>query len=705
MPELLHASTSRRLMAAMMGMLLLLLASVGMSLQQGRQTADTMRALAQEDLERMSLLSEINDNANEAARKLVILLAAQRDRRVEAYAEIDNANRYLDSAMVLLPRVIADGAANPQFMQVVKSLAHYRQSYQATAELIEGGDLKAAQAHLISDTDTTLSFLTSAVQALDRAGQQQLTERIARLRADLDDDRRKLYLLCGAGVLLALGLAWWIDRNVADPLRQAASVARRISAGDYSRTLVSRRRDEVGDIATALNGLAEQVQQREAALKAMIDVDSLTGVMQRNRFIAEHEALVAETLEGRGALVVLCFDIERLKSINALLGFDAGDAAIIDVARCAGYWIGRSDRVARLGGGTMVVLAELAPGHTPLACARTFQQAMEHRMVWADVTLDLSATVGVAACPDHGRNLSDLMRHAEQALIEAKRRRETVAVYSPSTAAARLPHLSLLSDLHRAVEEQQLLPFLQPKRCLSTGDVVGAEALVRWRHPDRGWISPGDFIPFAESTGRITAITNYMLTRCLELMGSTLPDIHVAVNISTYDLRDPGFPAMLERLLQRHGVPPKRLQIEVTESGLLDAGDDPVRLLSAVRALGVMVAIDDFGTGQSSLAYLQRLPANELKIDRSFVHGADTDARRRDLLGLIVRLGHGLGMTVTAEGVETEAELQLLRDNGCDLVQGYLIAKPMAIDAYLDWQARDSGAAPKVLASSEAMSA
>ena len=686
-----RASTSRRLLAAMGAMLLLLLASVTQSMLREGQLIDTLAQVASEDLERIALLSEINDDANEASRRLVVLLVAERDHRVHAYEEIDTANRHLDSAMLLLARHIDGGERNPQYLDLTNLLQRYREVYQATAELVEFGEIAAARAAMVDKTDVALSMLISAVQNFDRLGQQQLKQRIDALRDEMAQDRRRLIALSLAGLLLSVGLAVWIIRHVATPLRQAAGAARRLAQGDYSQRLGSGSCGEVGDIAAALNGLADGVQQREAALRRLIDIDPLTGLMQRNRFITEHAGRVQAALDGGPALALMCFDIERLKSINALLGFDAGDAAIIEVAACAVRWVdqhaaqgpGQRDQVARLGGGTLVVLVELAPRQSGLDCAQAFQQAMEHRMVWRDHTLDLSTTVGVALCPAHGDTLQALVRRAEQALFEAKRLHAAVAPYRASIEAARLSHLSLLSELQDAIARRQLVPFLQPKLCLASGRILGAEALVRWHHPQRGWIPPSEFVPFAERSGRIGSITQTMLAQCLALMGSTLPTLSVAVNVSTYDLRDPGFVDRLQALLVEHGVAPQRLQIEITESGLLDAGDDPITRLAAVRALGVSIAIDDFGTGQSSLAYLQRLPVDELKIDRSFVDGADAEPRRVELLASIVRLGHGLGLKVTAEGVETEAELAVLRAAGCDLAQGYLIARPMAVAAFM----------------------
>ena len=209
-------------------------------------------------------------------------------------------------------------------------------------------------------------------------------------------------------------------------------------------------------------------------------------------------------------------------------------------------------------------------------------------------------------------------------------------------------------------------------------------------------MSPAEFIPFAERTGRIGAVTRYMLKACIELLRSELGELHLAVNISTVDLRDPGFVDTVQQLLTQAGVRPQRLLLEVTESGLLDSGTDPVTRLAALRDLGVGVAIDDFGTGQSSLAYLQRLPATELKIDRSFVTDCDSSSGRQQLLRSIVDMAHSLNLVVTAEGVETEAERAVLHSVGCDLLQGYLLGRPMPVDDFVRQYVRLSAEAPAI---------
>jgi len=301
-------------------------------------------------------------------------------------------------------------------------------------------------------------------------------------------------------------------------------------------------------------------------------------------------------------------------------------------------------------------------------------------------SLDLSLSAGLALAPAHGRDAESLLRRAEQALFECKRLRNGLQTYDPRTELARQQDLTLASQLHSAVQQGELRAYLQPKVSLADGRLYGAECLIRWQHPERGMVPPGDFIPFAERTGRIRALTHWMLGEALRLLAAPGQEaLRLAVNISTHDLQDHTLVELLRERLPGSGVDPQRLTLEITESGLLEGSSDPIALLQQLRALGLRLSIDDFGTGQSSLAYLQNLPVDELKIDRSFVREVDGDPRREALLASIVQLGHSLGLQITAEGVEREAELKVLHRLGCDLVQGYWLARPMDEQAFQAW--------------------
>ncbi|MEK8034871.1 EAL domain-containing protein [Ideonella sp. DXS29W] len=664
-------------------MFALLVASAGLALHHVRQMSATIAALRSADLERLWLTSNVNEEANDGARKLIVLLAAPRELRPQVYAEIDAAHRRLDSSMALLARLLERGDRHPGFSLMLDCLQRYRSAYRETAELIEADDHVAAKLSIIDRVDVELSMLISATQNLDETERDRLSERLSELDQMLARDRTVLLGLGSVGGLLALALTIWVYRGVAKPLRAVARAARQLSRGNYDQLLAESPPNEVGDIGQAFNQLARAVRQREAALRELIEIDPLTGLLQRDRFIEMQSAAVRETAAGQSRTVLVCFDIERLKSINSLLGFDAGDEAIKHVAKRAQALAAPAGTAARLGGGTFVAILPLKGHETAAERAKAYRAAMDQSLTWNGHAMDLAVTLGFAICSVHGETLPELIRRAEQALYEAKRTRAPIAAYSPSIEAARLDHLSLLSELQQAIERGELVPFLQPKLCLRSNTIASAEALVRWRHPTRGWIPPAEFIPFAESTGRIVDVTRCMLSQCAELLSRHLPSIQLAVNVSTYDLRDPSFVSMIQTLLSEHSLTPDRLRIEITESGLLDTGTEPIGRLAALRDLGVGVSIDDFGTGQSSLAYLRRLPANELKIDRSFVSGADRDAGRQEMLSAIVRMAHGMGLAVTAEGAETAAEVNLLREIGCDYAQGFAIGRPMSVTEFI----------------------
>ncbi|XHS77566.1 putative bifunctional diguanylate cyclase/phosphodiesterase [Burkholderiaceae bacterium UC74_6] len=421
--------------------------------------------------------------------------------------------------------------------------------------------------------------------------------------------------------------------------------------------------------------------------------DELTGLAMRTRFAA----MAGERLRqsGDAPFVMLCLDVDRLKTVNSILGFEAGDSVLRGLAERMRQLQARGAVCGRLAGGTFVVLLP-TQGHADWQFAVSqLQGHLNHKHQFQGQVLDLTVSIGVALCPGHGRSPEMLMQRAEQAMFEAKRSRSEVALYDPDQEAYRQSHLSLLSELEAAISQGQLRMFLQPKWNLRGDAIAGAEALVRWQHPERGWLPPSEFVPFAESTGRIRQITQWMLEQAVATLASWYREgraVPIAVNISTLDLQDGLLPARIESMLQRAGVPADLLQLELTETGLMTTAQDPIHVMHSLRRLGVRLAIDDFGTGQSSLAYLQRLPVHELKIDRSFVDGVDQDPKRQALLGSIITLGHGLGLQVTAEGVETEAECELLRRIDCDLVQGYLLAKPMDLESFNAWCAEAQAA-------------
>jgi EAL domain-containing protein (putative c-di-GMP-specific phosphodiesterase class I) len=302
--------------------------------------------------------------------------------------------------------------------------------------------------------------------------------------------------------------------------------------------------------------------------------------------------------------------------------------------------------------------------------------------------VSIGASIGIALCPQHGNDPDTLLRHADAAMYTAKRAHCGQAVYSPDQEHRMAERLEMLTALREAISGHELRLYYQPKVDCLSGRVRGVEALVRWQHPVQGIIGPERFIPLAEQTGLIGPLTHWILEAAVRQARAWLDcglPLRIAVNLSTYDLQDPRLPALLCDLLERHGVPFELLSLEITETALLA---DPSRALEALNELaarGVEAALDDFGTGYSSLTYLRQLPLHELKIDASFVRGLADASRDRAIVRSTIELGHRLGLSVVAEGVEDATTLDLLAELGCDEAQGYYLSRPLPSDELAEW--------------------
>lgn len=677
-----------RLVISFSVLLLFSLLLAGLALYRLNELSNNLTQETARFTEVNEIIGEIRDDAEDAARKLPILLSVSREERDALYAEIDDANQNLDWLLARL----ANGPTTTEQMRAIDGvqagLTSYRDLVKATAHLINAGDGKSALRMLGGKTEAALVDLTRSIRDLSAATQVSATERARSVREEIEQDRISVALLC----LLTFGiggtLAWLVTRSIVVPLARTEHGARRIAKGDYAFRIDVGGAAELGQLADAMNVMAQGVAEREASLFKMANLDVLTELPLRNQFIKQSHALLAQLVKRKRVAVVVCMDVDRLKHVNNILGFEAGDALVRGTAQRLRDLFETDACVGRLAGGTFVTTVGMAATGDAEAVAERMLRELNTKLVWEHQPLDLSLSIGMALFPAHAMDMDLLLRRAEHAMFESKRLRLHSTLYSARLEESRLDHLSLLSDLQEAIANDHLKQFLQPKVSPFDLSMQGAEALVRWHHPVRGWLSPAEFIPFAESTGRIRQVTQWMLEKAIQTLADwQRKGIHssLAVNVSTLDLQDPMLPARVNLLLKKYGVAPSMLQLELTESGLMAGGDDPIRVMHGLNELGVRLAIDDFGTGQSSLAYLQRLPVHELKIDRSFVDGVERDTRRQDLLKSIVDLGHSLGLTVTAEGVENEAEFEVLKAVGCNLVQGYFIAKPMNTESLTTW--------------------
>ena len=469
-------------------------------------------------------------------------------------------------------------------------------------------------------------------------------------------------------------------RHVTTPLRSLLRATQRLGRGDFSEPVApGSRGDEIGELAGAFDQMRRNIASHEAEVRQLAYWDRLTGLPNRVQF---REAL-QQAISGPGAgdtLAVVKFDLDRFKHVNDVLGYALGDRLLSAVAARVKQEVQRDAAlVARLTGDKFALLLPAADAAAAVGVARRVAAALERPLQLEEQTIDVSAGFGIACWPQHAADADLLLGRAELAMYTAKRKTLGCVVYDSSIDAGSAQTLSLLSELRRALERDELRLFLQPKMALADGALIGAEALVRWQHPTRGMVPPLHFIPFAEQTGFVRSLTLWIFAetaRQWPLMQAAGLQ-RVSVNLSTRDLMDPELPAALDRILQPLGVPRQVFCLEITESAIMDDPQRAEATLNALSAAGFKLSIDDFGTGYSSLAYLKRLPVNELKIDKSFVMAMERDADDAKIVRSTIDLAHNLGLTVVAEGVENAAVWNLLKALRCDEGQGYHMSKPL----------------------------
>jgi len=501
--------------------------------------------------------------------------------------------------------------------------------------------------------------------------------------------QRDLALFSIASLCIALFASVVMARGIARPVQQLAQVARRIASGDYTAPPPAAGADEIGDLAQAFRAMQEGLAARETKIMDLAYRDTLTGLPNRALFSDRLQQALRMAPRLSASVSVLLMDVDRFKYVNDTLGHQIGDLLLREVAeRLAAIVRRESDTVARLGGDEFVVLLPSDDADGARRVARNIQKALETPMSLDGHVVDCRVSIGIASFPEHGESATTLLRRADVAMYTAKRLNNGLAVYDDQDDQDSRARLSLMGELRHAVETHELVLHYQPKVHLADPRELHVEALVRWQHPVRGLVAPSEFIPFAEQTGFIRQITQAVMARavaqCVQWRREGLR-IHVSINISARDLLDPELADRFANLAADHGCHPSWIALDITECANLDDPGHALRNLERLHALGCRISIDDYGTGYSSLAYLKRLPVNELKIDRSFVMGMVSDASDAVIVRSTVDLAHNMGLTVVAEGVEDEATLRKLRELGCDMAQGYHLSRPLPPDDVARW--------------------
>lgn len=498
-----------------------------------------------------------------------------------------------------------------------------------------------------------------------------------------------MVMLTFVGILLLAAVIWYTTEKMVQPISELAKNVSQMTAGHYNQPISIAREDELGQLGQLFNEMREAIQQRTFRIQRMAFHDELTGLANRLSFMQSVRTAIDAHASSHTQFSVLVLNINRFKPINSVLGRAFGDDLLRHVGQVLkSHALTPRDVVARLDADVYAVLLQ----HAPLAQAQAYLsriiRVLNQPVHVQEHSIDVRMSIGLAVYPLHGADEESLLNHAESAQLESKRQKTDWEMYHSGLEVDQSASLTMISDLKEAIAKDQLRLYVQPKIDLKTHQALGGEALIRWQHPSKGLVFPDQFIPFAEQTGVICEISDWILNRVCQVLADYQARglaLSLAVNLSARDLNNYLLPDKLAVLLAHYNIQASALKLEITESSLMQ---DPERAQTVVRKLaemGFQIAIDDFGTGYSSLAYLRQLAVQELKIDRSFVMYMDHNAGDASIVKSTIHLAHNLGLKVVAEGIENTTVLAQLAQLGCDEGQGYLIGKPMPDDEFPSW--------------------
>lgn len=551
----------------------------------------------------------------------------------------------------------------------------------------------------IDDSEDDVSKL---VERIKDGGYEPIFKRIEdekSLNAVMDEDRTwdiviSDYVMPGFGVLPALRVIK--GRSLDIPVivtsgsmgENFAVECMKAGARDYLLKNQLARLGPVIDRELQDAQIHRENRQGREMIRYISECDPLTALPNRTFLLEMLQQAIIIGQQKKGTVAFLLLDLDRFKEINDTLGHHRGDLILQQVGTRLKEVLWESDTVARMGGDEFAVLLPLSEKAHATLVARKIQKCLEGPFVVEDFPVGVEASIGIAVCPEHGTDTVTLFRHADVAMYNAKSSGSGYAIYDRDHDQYTPRQLALIGGLRQAIECSEFIMHYQPKISLKTRRIIEAEALIRWQHPEYGFIPPGQFIPPAERTGLIKPLTHWVLQQVCghyaawDRVGYAIP---ISANLSVRNLQDPQLPYQIEKLIQDSNLEGNWLGLEITESMIMSDSARAMEVLLKLNRMGIRLSIDDFGTGYSSLGYLKRLPVQEIKIDKMFIQDMIQDEESAVIVHSTIELGHNLGLTVVAEGVENKETLDQLTDLCCDTAQGFFISRPMPAEKLLQW--------------------
>lgn len=508
-------------------------------------------------------------------------------------------------------------------------------------------------------------------------------------------EKTRIFIMLAATVatfIAALLSLMLLKRTVLSPLGRLTEQLNKVKIDKtyLAEKLAVEGNLEVRSLATGFNEMGKELHHLYQTLEEMAYTDALTGLPNRTLFYDRLEQLALINLREERPFSILMMDLNRFKLINDTLGHHVGDKLLKIVSeRLVDSMVRKSDTIARLGGDEFAaILPQVSDCDSAAIVAKRISEALDQPVSIDGRSFTIGISIGIVACPYHGKDGNELIQRADVAMYHAKKNQQPYAWYESEFDTHHIDQLTLDSELKQAISTGGLELHYQPKIDFQTQRIKSVEALVRWIHPEQGFIPPDRFIPVAEQTGLIHPLTHWVINTALGQISAWQRDhafLNVAVNLSALSLRDSTLESMVKNALKTADVSPEHLTLELTESAIMSDPQRALDTLTHLDQMGVSISVDDFGTGYSSLAYLKRLPVDELKIDRSFVMDMDNDTNDEVIVRSTIDLAHNMGLKVIAEGIETERSWDKLLEMGCDMGQGYYMCRPLKADDLNDW--------------------